>query len=796
MFEQIGQKGKQELKDNTPTGGANNFVSPAGIYTDEPMDSRKKKLLIIGTIVILVVVAVIFIILWSALKSRGEKDNVGDLSPVADDPARLEGVGLGEAGSTEGNESGVNGQTDVEYLSFADFYKQPAVEGREYAFANYELPLNVKVDVANYHEVSRKLNLEKKIEALNSNGFAVIDNPWEKEAPDFYALASTLDEKGIPLYISADFISYYYQNALKTSFKNIEEGIFYESLWQLNKTLFDIARSRYEAHLAQVGTQNDRVLEGERLEAAFFAVSLELLEPQNDQMDYENKFNTGKFSVQEQKTFSASVPSYLTDDVLKELELIRSAKESKKSPVLLYDRDYKKFVVPAEYKENARLHNFYLAAAWLNSIFPLNYRDDTCTECVLDHDDWRINFTAASLIAQDFADNQELKDEWARVYKTMSFFEGLRDAWDYVDYRDSAKKIFGDDYDIFTLFAETNSEAEANMEKLRQDLLTKTTLPMQGGAGLKTMDGYKIAGFQFLADFYWPNKYIFGSLSYPQVGVYQGAGIPGKTNVTACQYDGRFQRCQGSGQDILGLIYPAWRGENFLENANYSNYTGALAALRPQVHDAMSGQLNNYWSSLYIWDSYLNTPAEQLPSFCTTTAWQSQMADSALGAWTDMQLPADKFILLPQKDQSGLAVVGNVSDFAWVEPNLGFYDKLIAHNQMVLGMFTALGLNERSNLATNRLHDAGVQLEGLRAIAEKQAKGEALNTDDTQYVRDFAKLQTLDTAGEKTLSWRDGFLKTSLKEKIEVPKIIIVAHKSGDRIVFSAGPIFNYRESK
>ncbi|MDP3837211.1 MAG: DUF3160 domain-containing protein [bacterium] len=794
MFEQTDLNGKTGEK---PVSGANNFIDPAGArdIPGDGIDNKKRKLLVIGTIFVLIVIA---FATWFLVRSFriATHDPSDDVTATTTEPTYLGGL-QPEGDDGDLDEDGVAGEgNEVEYMSFADFYQQPAERVNADSYATYDLPLNVKVDVANYYELSRKLNLEGGLTALNNQGFVVIDNPFAKEAPDFYALTSLLDQKQIPLYVSADFISYYYQNALKAAFKDVEEGVFFDSLWQISKALYDSSRARYEAHFSEVGTRNDRILEGERLQTAFFAVALELLKPQVDQVDTENKFNAGKFSVQEKQRLDFTVPSYLRDDVIKELELIRSSREKKKSPVLLYDRDYKDFLVPAEYKDNARLNNFYLAAAWLNSVFPLNYRDETCADCLLDRDDWRINFTAASLIAQDFAKNQELKNEWARVYKTMSFFKGLRDTWDYVGYRDSAKNLFGEDYDIALVFAEDAPEGEENMQKLRRELLARTVVPMQGGLSLQTMEGYKRAGFQFLADFYWPNEFIFGRVSYPTVGVYQGGDRPAGGNVTACMFDRRNQRCQGSGQDILKMIYPDWTSTAYLENSNYANYNTAMSALRPQANEAMKGQLNNYWSSLFIWQNHLNAASENLPPYLRTTAWTERKAISALGAWTDMQLPADKLTLRKQDYTTGLAILSDAPDFALVEPSVVFYDRLLAHNRMILEMFQALGLGERSTLATNRLRDSYRQLENLRTIAEKQSKGEKLVAEDTQVIREFARMQTVEKAGSKILSWSNGFLGATLKERLHLPSLMVIAHKAGEEIVFAVGPVFNYQESK
>ena len=192
-----------------------------------------------------------------------------------------------------------------------------------------------------------------------------------------------------------------YQNILKKSFKDIEANVFYDNLWDINQQLYTVAKTRYEARLSSIGNVNDSVLEGERLETAFFAVALELLKPAVNQVSGGNAVaDPSLFTKTEADRFYFVVPPYLRADVLAEEKLIRGAgAPSAKSPVLLYARNYQDFSVPADYRGNAKLNNFYLTTKWLNSVFPLNYRTKDCSNCLFDQADWRINLTAASLIS-------------------------------------------------------------------------------------------------------------------------------------------------------------------------------------------------------------------------------------------------------------------------------------------------------------------------------------------------------------------------------------------------------------
>lgn len=780
---------------------ANNFIDPAGNNQQDDEANSKKKKIIIFIIVAFLLFVLIFLI-WYFLPAFSFKKNNQNNPEDLELATSSDQIGLGAyLNPTDNVNESDNGLFDdlegVEYVAFSDFYNLEAVS-QEINFNNYNLPINIKLDVANYYDISRKLDLESSLNSLNQSGFAVIDNPWIEEADNLYALANLLDERQIPLYISADFISYYYQSILKLAFKEIEENVFYESLWNINKALYEIARVRYESHLSEAGPVNDRVLEGERLATAFFAVSLELLKPDDNQIEANNRFSSGLFNEQERKKYEFVVPSYLNDDVLRELDLIDQAKLTQKSPVLLYDRDYKNFVVPTEYSDNARLNNFYLAATWLNSTFPLNYRDSNCPDCLLDKDDWRINFIAANFIAQDFSISQDLKNEWARVYKSLAFFKGLRDAWNYIDYQDSFITLFPEGAKVNEIFAENNEKAEDNFESLRQKLLERQSLPVQGAYNINAWDGRRYAGLQFLADFYWPNNFILSNLRYPYVGYYQGDDreIPAN-NVTACKLQGVYQRCQGSAQDILFLIDDTWRGQSFIENSNYSAYHEAISGLRPLVQEVMNNNINNYWSSLLLWQSYLKSFDEYLPSYLQTESWKTQMAASVVASWIDMQLPLDKIVLRTQINTSGTLSTGStLLNYAWLEPNLEFYQRLLAHNEMIITMFQSLSIHERSSSAINYLKDAKIVLSNLQTIAAKQAQGESLNEADNQVIRDFAKMYSVEKSSDKNLIWTNEALKAKVRQKILAPKLLIMIHPINDQLVLSVGPVFNYQETK
>lgn len=783
--------------DNQPT-----IISsaPAGsnrAYSAEPKQ-RGPKLAVIIAVAVIVIAALVGAYLWFKYKNPpaapvNQAPAATTTVAATNTPATLPGIGLGGAASSTTATTSFS-DLAIEYMSFADFYKAPD-STLNVKLNDYQLPLNVKVDVMNYYDISRKLNLDPALSNLNKDGFATIDNPWAQTAPDFYSLSSQLDAKQIPLLISSDFVLYYYQNILKKSFKDIEADVFYDNLWSITKDMYQTAKTRYETRLGKIGQVNDPILEGERLEAAFLATALELLKPTTDQLSAQGAGGSQtKFSVAEGEQFYFTVPPYLRDDVLSEEKLIRAANTKVKSPELLYQRDYNEFKVPPDYRLDAKLNNFYLTVKWLNSVWPLNYRDKNCPACLLDYADWRINLTAASFLSQDFSASPDLKNKWARIYKVMYFFKGLREELSYVQYRDALSALFGADYNLETLLAADNQDAILNLNKLKAKLLTYDFPAVAGARDPADKTQAPFIGFRLLAENYFPNAYIFSRLSYPNVTVYQGKATL-DNNVTACSLKSKTQRCGVLALDPINLVSPVVSNPYFTENTNYLSYSAQADALRSEMDQANVWHLTDYWLSLDWAKSLLEMPKTNLPIFARGDDWRSQSLKTAVGSWVNLQLPLEKFTVNQLYSGQGLASTGRYNENSYVEPAVDLYDELLADNAMLIKMFLALQLDKEVAPAINGLEAAGRNLTTLKNIAIKELTSVALTADDNLAIADFAKQLTVVPADPKdkqlTLSAPQ---KNGPREDLSRLKLMILIHREGDSNVFAVGPVWDYKE--
>jgi hypothetical protein len=704
-----------------------------------------------------------------------------------------------ENGNLENGNSLVD-DVKVEYLSFSDFYVRPN-KTYERTIADYKLPLNVKVDAVNYYDVSRKFNLDEGVDSFNQYGFAVFSNPYSKEFNDFYSAYDWLYQKNIPIVITSDFLMYYYQHQLNKIFKEVEANIFYDNLWEINKTLYDKARRRYEFNLREQGHINDPVLEAQRLVTAYLAVSLEILKPSSEQVNANNDLNNqSKFNPKDVAVYSFELPYYLSEDVVKEVKLIREHKLETKSPVLLYDRDYSNFVVPREYQENARLNNFYLTSKWLQSVFPLYHINENCPDCLLDQDDWRINMIAAQILSQDISQDEKLKNKWARIYKIMSFFKGLRQDLTYVNYRDSFNKNI-DIKNFDEWFDKNNDYIDERLYNLQTEISKYNFSDIKGGYNEINGTNRARVGLKFLADYYWPNSYIFNNLTYPEVG-FHSSNERHLNLISSCKdkYN-NYIRCCGFGLDIVNLVTDISNDNKYWqENTSYNNYSEQADKLKYQLNESDNWQENNYWSNLNLIDSIFNFAGDANPRYAKTRAWKDRLITSSLGSWINFQLEPDLlglYSLYSEKEESAnISSANTFNNYNYIEPNLALLDNLIASTNMIGDMFSALQINNEVPTASIKLNKMNSTFKKLKDIVIKQNNGEEISNNSYTFMQDLSREYVVREASNKSLRLKTDDNKSELLVDIKGIKIMALLRYYQDKPVLVLGPIFNYQEKK
>lgn len=766
---------------------------PASNDAIPPKKSPKKTILIIsGSLLALLLLAVG----WWWYQSNNSQPEVVD-QPVEDIPI----VVLPDNEELNNNqENNNNGDNDFkgEALAFGSFYKS-YVDPFDVKIATVDLPLNVKSEVSNYYVVARKINLDSAISNLNKNGFAIIDNPFAKESDDFFGVYNKLNQEGIPMLITSDFLLYYYQNSLKQIYKEIETSYFYDNLWRVNKQLFEAANSRYQDRQRKLGTATDFLLEAERLEASYFATSLALLSPKSGQINNNEELNdNSKFTSSEAKRYEFIAPSYLAESVAKELALIQEAKQTVKSPLFLYQRNYSDFKILDEYTKNAKLKNFYLASRWQSTMFPMNYKNKDCSNCLLDKDDWTINQTAAYLISQDLSANQSIKNEWAKVYKVMSFFSGLRSGLTYIHYQAVRDELFPgkNEEEIFV------KDGFENLTRLQAKLKSIDFNESEGGYSYNNIAERPLLGMRLLQTSYWPDQYIYNNLTYDVVGTHNSPRDSEKKikkYFTSCYDDKKniSYRCRGIGFDILGTVTPITPVASFIkDNLNYSRYAQQRNTLQKEFSSYNQGEwyVNNFWSTLSILKSFINEKITGL-TYTSTEAWKDRQVVASLVGLSSLQVPADIWETNHGNDGKNLDTSSGDAAFHYIEPQNGLNDELVANSSMLFDALVGLKVIQDNDANFKDLID---KLKRIREITRQELRGEKLNNSDYQFISDLVRQYSVVNKGSRsyTVNFQNTTTNqsTSLHESIGPIKLMLVVYQENNQKVLVVGPVMDYTE--
>ncbi len=707
---------------------------------------------------------------------------------------------------SETDQSGANNTNnpfadlEAEKLAFGMFYKKPKKEELEIRFKNYDLPINIKTDVVNYFKVYRKISLDPYIDNFNKNGFSFMDANFNSSKKDFFSMYREIASKGIPLYISDDFIFYYYQNNLKQVFKDVEQNVFYDNLWKINRELFNKAMVRYGRRLSEVGEVNDAILEAERMEAAYFAVALNLLQAQKNQVDFSNYNNTAKFNKDEAITYSFATPLFLKESVDKELKIIRSERKTKKSPILLFPINYSRFNIPSSYNRSAKLKNFYLTTKWLTIPFPLYYKDESCPNCLLDYDDWKINFLSSALIAYDMYEDQDLKNRWATIYKIISFFRGLRSDLTYLDYNRIFSEEFGNNYNIEEFFKGSKTKKKETLLRVRDKIADIKFADIQGPF-LRDEQHKPFLGMRILQEPFWPNDYLLNFLVGKDMPIKKEVFLSNKElkklNKTNCGgFDSGF-RCRPFSLDVINLYYPVRKDYPFFRaNTAYYTYDKKVSFLQKTIssYDDYAWNANVYWMTLDITKNLLDYDRKILPVFMQSDLWQEKVDfNTVLGAWTNIHLGDDVWRVYEKKnnkqDSFNFGVICDKNNF--IEPNIVFIKHLIAKNNMLIDMFDALKITKKTNTPVIKLSDLNVKLEQIISIIKKQLSGTEMSEIDCSFLDELTKrFQSLSVNKSFQIKLNSGVL----SEGINGVRPLGIIYQKGEDKIMAIGPVFNYQE--
>jgi hypothetical protein len=426
---------------------------------------------------------------------------------------------------------------------------------------------------------------------------------------------------------------------------------------------------------------------------------------------------------------------------------------------------------------------------------------------LLDKEDWRINIIAAFLIADDFSSDQKLQNKWARIYKVISYFQGLRDDLTYLAYDEVLGKYKDGEEGrtLEELFA-SYEEADDNLAQMRKDLSEYSFSGLGGGFDKNSTTTMPKQGLKVLASPYWPNDFIFENLTLPHVRYYQAGqslvseGVDNITGCTESRISTQAYRCRGFGGDIVNLVYPVSDlNDYFRENTNYELYDREMGSLRERLDkfDVNKWHSNGYWTMLDIMGKYLESDRISGMAFAKGDEWRNRRIDASLGAWTDLQTRRDEFKIYNLAAESeGLSGGADmfISENSYIEPELELVQQLRANTEMLHEMFRQLGITYETVSVDDDLTRMKKELSRIEEIIKKEISGEELSEEDLKFIDNFIKQYKVEEEGGKMINIGFDHSRKGVTESIDGVELMVITYKKGDKKYFAIGPVYNYVE--
>jgi hypothetical protein len=693
-------------------------------------------------------------------------------------------------------------------MPFTEYYSLSALN-MSLQTAQYSLPLDTD-KINNYHDFSRKISMEAAaVRLLETNGFVVIDNPFDAREEDITVPYTALKEREIPIFITADSLLHLYHIQFDETLREIEEREFYDLIWEISRELLNESVADYDRY-------DGDLKEAARRNAAYFAVGLSLLQPREDQLCTDGwecrdpGLASAYFTYEELETYQFDVPDFVTAEVEAELALIEAHAGFATSPIFRYSEDYSQYVPRGHYTRSEKLKNYFKAFMWYGR---MSFLLKGGPEGLVAEEDARMQTIGAVLIAAHLEEQPALQAKWDRIYTVTAFYVGLSDDLGPYEYQEALNSVFTGTFEPIMLTKQRVEDLKAKLAEYRSPEIYGGTgdcvipppfTPEQADECLEATKGFRLMGQRFI-----PDSYLFSHLVGTYTDVYTGNREP-KPFTYVISGAGRPIRGFPRGLDVMALLGSA-RARALLDNlddSNYKGYDAAYSGLESEFKNFSDADWNQnlYWSWLFTLQPLLKEYNTGYPTFMQTTAWQDKALTTALASWTELRhdtilyakqsyTMVESAMPMPTPEKE---VVG------YIEPVPEFYNRLLALTRMTTdGLDSMDVLDEPAKYRLERLETI---LERLVALSEKELANEELTEADYQFIENFGDelnsvIAEVDAKAKKTTIVADvhteGNTGQVLEEGVGYVELIVVAYKVPDgRLIIGAGPVLSYYEFK
>jgi hypothetical protein len=519
----------------------------------------------------------------------------------------------------------------------------------EPGFTDYSLPLQGSAR-REMDALAEEIGLgEEARSSIVERGFAVGGFTPKPDCEDVAEAYRLLSEQGLPILVTSGSLLHTYHVLFGHLLMTAESEHFYDDMWNLSSSLLEKC---VEVHESSRG----ELREAARRDAAFLAVGLSLLAPEEDQVSAGSPGRLGggagqkDFAASDLERYSFPLPPAIRDLVREELRLIESHDGYVPSPIFYYKEDYTQYVPRGHYTTTEKLRNYFRAMMWYGRMTMLLKGTEqvdpggTCDNCeaLISLPDARIQTRGAMLLSDLMGAEPELMALWERVYRATSFFVGFSDDLGPYEYLEAMDEVLGCDRDP--------SEIDADdLGRLKAELAEYRSARIYGGTGECALDPpftvdeadqclAKTRGFRLMGQRFVPDSHILSRMVVPYMGKHLGSGMPftaGRVPVLGVA------RVMPRGLDVMAAM-GAERALELLEalgDTDYEDFDKAFREIKAEIDAVPASDWNQnlYWNWLWVLKSLTGQSGEGFPAFMRSDAWRDRLLRQALASWAELR---------------------------------------------------------------------------------------------------------------------------------------------------------------
>lgn len=552
----------------------------------------------------------------------------------------------------------------------------------------------IESDLSNVKYVDEVAGHEKAKQILAENGFVVTEGYHN----EFFPIYEDNRYNYIPNFITTDSVLHTYHLYFNALLRNLEESELYDLAYKISNDMQKVSLEQYEA---LKGTEWDNAA---RRNVAFFSVPVQILSDDD-----------------------VAIPEIVREEVENELALINEKEGIKNSPIMEilepeYMEDYTQYIPRGHYTKSNMLENYFKALMWYGRItFRLEKGDET---------------RSAILMVEALKNNDDLRNDWKRLYEPIGFFVGDADDLVYFDYVPLAKEVLGEDF-TYEQLPDLYKEVADFIERARNELRAPgiNSMPIWGTILYPERDSEEkmeeIKGFRFLGQRFTIDAFIFQQLICSEVG--------NKDGTMPCPSVSSESRMLPKGLDIPAALGSdvAYEILDKMGETEYEKYEENMQKVRDASQQTPESRWtsNLYWGWLYTLKSLTSEYGEGYPLFMQNENWNRKELITFLSSWAELKHDTILYAKQVYAELGGAPMPEERDDRGYVEPNPVLYGRLAS-----LTKLTKDGLKERDILSgkneqqLDKLYDLCVN---LKDISIKQLENIELTEDEYEFIRTY-----------------------------------------------------------